>query len=263
MANPQRENGHIDIANDIAEALARIQLSGYESRILWVILRKTYGWHKKMDFISITQFEKCTKLKRRHVVRSLQRLLERNIITKNGNSFITKWGLQKDYEKWKETVTNSGNKMAKTQTHQQSTQTVTKIGNITKNGNDLVTNFGKHKRKERKYNNNVRKLKFSNEHLQLSDFLISLIKQNKPDYVFRGKNYREDWANEIRLMEEKDKRKIERIKEVIEFSQNHPFWKTNILSAGKLREQFDVLEMQMKRKQKEEEEEYHPPYEPS
>ena len=92
MANPQRENGHIDVANEIAEALAKTQLSGYESRILWVILRKTYGWHKKIDSISITQFEKATGLKRRHIQRTLKKLLNRNIITKNGYGFITKWG---------------------------------------------------------------------------------------------------------------------------------------------------------------------------
>ena len=43
MANPQSENGHIDIANEIGEALSRINFSAYESRILWVIWRKTYG----------------------------------------------------------------------------------------------------------------------------------------------------------------------------------------------------------------------------
>jgi len=126
MANPQKENGHIDIANEIAEALAKVQLSGYENRILWVILRKTYGWHKKEDSISITQFEKATRLKRRHIHRTLKQLIEKNIITKNGNGFIIKYGLQKDYEKW---------------------QTITKNGNIPKMVTRFVTKNGAHKRK--------------------------------------------------------------------------------------------------------------------
>jgi len=33
-ANPQAEDGHIDIANEIAEALMKVNLSAYESRIL-------------------------------------------------------------------------------------------------------------------------------------------------------------------------------------------------------------------------------------
>lgn len=110
MAAPQVEDGHIDIANEIGEALARTHLSGYESRVLWVIWRKTYGWHKKSDAISITQFQKATGLDRRHIYKTLQRLSYRNIIVKNGNSFISKWAFQKDYGSWK-LVAKIGNKI--------------------------------------------------------------------------------------------------------------------------------------------------------
>lgn len=110
MVSPQVEDGHIDIANEIAEALAKTHLSGYESRILWVIWRKTYGWHKKSDAISITQFQKATRLDRRHIYKTLQRLLYRNIIAKNSNGFITRWAFQKDYSIWK-LVAKIGNKM--------------------------------------------------------------------------------------------------------------------------------------------------------
>jgi len=48
MANPQREDGHVDIANETIEALAKIYLSSYETQTLFAIFRKTYGWHKKV-----------------------------------------------------------------------------------------------------------------------------------------------------------------------------------------------------------------------
>jgi hypothetical protein len=41
MANPQREDGHLDVANELAEALARAPLSGAQFRLVWVVLRKT------------------------------------------------------------------------------------------------------------------------------------------------------------------------------------------------------------------------------
>jgi len=47
-------------------------------------------------------------------------------------------------------------------------------------------------------------------------------------------------------MRERDKRDHDRIKKVMEFALNDDFWKYNILSMGKLRKQFDRLEMQMK-----------------
>jgi len=62
MASPQIEHGHLDLANELVEALARTQLNGYESRILWAVWRKTYAWHKKEDWISFSQFKELTKI---------------------------------------------------------------------------------------------------------------------------------------------------------------------------------------------------------
>lgn len=114
MANPQKENGHIDIAHEIAEALARTNLNGYESRYLWVLWRKTYGWHKKEDTITNSQFSDATGINRPHIWRTEQGLIERQIVTKLGN----KLSFQKDYTRWRElpklvTVTNLGTRVTK------------------------------------------------------------------------------------------------------------------------------------------------------
>jgi len=162
MANPQRENGHIDIANEIAEQLAKTQLSGYESRVLWVLWRKTYGWHKRSDKISISQFSMVTGIPRRHIHKTLQKLVDRNIVTKNCNSFITKWAFQKDYSRWK-VVTKNCNTSKPLQI---STATVTE------NGNKLVTDFGAHKRKERKNTKEINTTKSSLQELNINHIMI-------------------------------------------------------------------------------------------
>jgi len=92
--------------------------------------------------------------------------------------------------------------------------------------------------------------KFSERDEELAFYFEKLIKDNKPDYKFRGKQYIEKWANEVRLMRERDERDYNRIKKVIEFALNDDFWKYNILSMEKLRKQFDRLEMQMGKKKK-------------
>jgi len=97
MANPQREDGHIDIANEIAEALMKIELNGYQNRVLWAIFRKTYGWHKKEDWIANTQIAEMTGIAESHISRTIKSLIQRNIVTKNGK----KLSFQKDYDKWK------------------------------------------------------------------------------------------------------------------------------------------------------------------
>jgi len=96
MANPQKENGHIDIANELAEKMAKTNLSPYEWRLLWAIWRKTYGWHKKIDFISVTQLENITGLDRRNLSRTKKSLLSKKIITLNGINI----GFNKDYDQW-------------------------------------------------------------------------------------------------------------------------------------------------------------------
>ena len=96
MANPQREDGHVDIANEIIEALAKIHLSSYESQILWAIFRKTYGWQKKEDWITNSQIAEMTEIAGSHVSRTIKILIQKNMVTKNGKYL----GFQKDYEKW-------------------------------------------------------------------------------------------------------------------------------------------------------------------
>jgi phage replication O-like protein O len=101
MANPQIEDGHVDLANEIIEALAKIRISGEEMQCLWVIFRKTYGWHKKEDHIALSQFSEMTSLKKPAICRALSKLLSKKIIIiiKNDNR-ITSYGFNKDFEQW-------------------------------------------------------------------------------------------------------------------------------------------------------------------
>jgi len=116
MANPQRENGHVDIANELVEVLAKTRLSGYESRVLWALWRKTWGWVKKDDkgkiirdkkgqplklqsaAITSKEWEKLTGLNKYNISRTLRELNLRQIVIKFDNK--NRWGFQKDYDQW-------------------------------------------------------------------------------------------------------------------------------------------------------------------
>lgn len=128
MANPQIEDGHIDVANEIAEAIAKTYLSPSESKVLWAIMRKTWGWHKKKDRISYTQFEGLTLMDRRHIAPALKRLIARNIITQTGNGQRLEYGIQKDYERW-QTITETGNARHEPLLKPVTASTITDIGN--------------------------------------------------------------------------------------------------------------------------------------
>jgi len=106
MASPQKEDGHVDIANEIIEALAKIYLSSYETQTLFAIFRKTYGWHKKEDWITGSQLSEMTGISESHISRTLKKLIQRNLIIKNGK----KISFQKDHEKWKKLPIQASNK---------------------------------------------------------------------------------------------------------------------------------------------------------
>ena len=118
MANPQAEDGFTPIANEIVEALCRVNLSSYESRTLWYLFRKTYGWSKKTDWIALSQFSTDMGLDRRLVYRALHALSSKKMIViyKDDTGHVS-YGFQKDYEKWqvssrKMTVINRDDKVS-------------------------------------------------------------------------------------------------------------------------------------------------------
>jgi phage replication O-like protein O len=111
MANPQVENGHTEVANELLEAIIKTPMSDYEHRIFWLIIRKTYGYKKKFDWISQKQIVEGTGILKQHVCRTVKKLIEKEMIVKDGKHL----SIQKDYEQWKLPkqvtikVTNTGN----------------------------------------------------------------------------------------------------------------------------------------------------------
>ena len=106
MNAPQLKNGYTRIANEIMEALAKIRIPGEPRQILDAIIRKTYGWDKMKDKISLSQFVKATGLKKVTICKGISKLLQMNIITKKvipitqyGNNDAVTCGTQKDYSK--------------------------------------------------------------------------------------------------------------------------------------------------------------------
>lgn len=101
MASPQKENGYTAIANEIMDVLAKTCLSGSNRQVLDTVLRKTYGWNKKEDFLSISQLEEATLLSRRAVIYALQNLEAKKIIiiTRDSNR-TNSIKFNKNYDDW-------------------------------------------------------------------------------------------------------------------------------------------------------------------
>jgi phage replication O-like protein O len=89
------------IPHEIVEAFARTNLSPYESRVVWFICRKTFGWHKKTDYISLSQFALGTGIDRRNVHRTLKGLESRKIVVRRDDRKGIRYGIQRDFTVWK------------------------------------------------------------------------------------------------------------------------------------------------------------------
>jgi len=82
----------------------------------------------------------------------------------------------------------------------------------------------------------------SDKALRLAQKLHDEIAKNKPDFHFRESSL-VSWAKTADLMMRRDGRSYERISALIGWVQGDQFWRANVLSMDKLREQFDRLEM--------------------
>lgn len=90
----------------------------------------------------------------------------------------------------------------------------------------------------------------SPEASRLSEVFAGRILSNIPDFRELKSEKRDKtlqaWANEIGRMIRIDGRDPPEIERVIQWCQDDAFWRSNILSAGKLRQQFDRLKAQMR-----------------
>ncbi len=97
---PQLEDGYTRIADELLEALAYININGEARRVLDVIIRKTYGFNKKRDRISLSQFCLATGLQKPNVVRAIRKLVDINIVIRTDNALGVIYAINKKYSTW-------------------------------------------------------------------------------------------------------------------------------------------------------------------
>lgn len=79
-SGPQVEDGYVRIANELFEAIL-LKLNSYRNiKIVLAIVRKTYGYNKKEDDITISQIAEITGIHRNHVGVALRNLEQMRVI---------------------------------------------------------------------------------------------------------------------------------------------------------------------------------------
>lgn len=94
--SPQIENGHTDISNELLDFLCSFRIPGECRQVFDAVMRKTWGWHKKEDFVSGSQITELTKMKKGNVSRALSKLVKNKLVIKSDN----KLRINKNYLEW-------------------------------------------------------------------------------------------------------------------------------------------------------------------
>lgn len=126
-----------------------------------------------------------------------------------------------------------------------------KIISVAETGEETMAETPQSKVKKSKVKNNIYSSKAfaeDSDFYVLSIKLRDLIIKNNPE---AKQPDLQKWAAEFEKMIRLDKRNTQQIIEIIEFSQNDAFWKSNILSPKKLREKYDTLNLQRQNKKEE------------
>lgn len=257
--NPQREDGNLQVNHDVMEHLIRGDFTASEYKIIFFIIRKTYGFGKKSDSISNSQFNHAVNLTARMIRITRKSLKERQIIYyqpskrgKQGSPLNGKGGKQgspineylfnKHYDTWKPrpprgkhssrkpNVAKGEIECQKRGKHSSPTIETSTIENNTINTMSEIEIPDQE--------SPFPEINPNHASLRLSKLLFSLMLKNnekakKPNF--------EKWSEHIEKLIRIDKRSPGEIEHVIRWTQQDDFEMSNILSTEKLRKRFDQL----------------------
>ena len=93
------KNKYTIIPNEFIEVMSKQYLRPNEHKVLWFLVRKTWGWGKKSDFIALKQFTKELRICKVTACQALTRLKHRRIVNQLANKTYT---IQTDTSLWRD-----------------------------------------------------------------------------------------------------------------------------------------------------------------
>lgn len=99
--NPQKEDGHREINNDIYHALMAARLPGAVYQIVLTVIDKTWGFTKPGAPISLAQFQRMTGLSHNGVCSAIKQAEQlRLIVVARTSTKVSEYMFNKHYDTW-------------------------------------------------------------------------------------------------------------------------------------------------------------------
>jgi phage replication O-like protein O len=245
MANPQTEQGYTRIANEILEHISKTDLNGTQLRIVLVIWRFTYGFRRKEHELSLAFLSEALNTRKSHIDKELNALIDRKIISVVGvgsrRGRILKFN--KNYEEWQERPTDVGHHPSSTNSRTSSSTTCSTSSsyNCSTKKENIKEKNKKNTRQQKMYDEESSYFKMA---LYFFDKVSAVANEAGVQHLIKKANLQK-WADEFRKLIEIDGVDKRLAKEVMDWVTQDSFWKTNVLSAKKLREKFSELAIKM------------------
>ncbi|MCL8533807.1 replication protein [Proteus mirabilis] len=248
------DDGYTRIANELLESLSCCNLTVRQLRVMLAIIRKTYGFGKKVDRISDSQLADVSGLSRQNVNKAKKELISMNYLILEGN----KIGVNKEVSAWKnqsrDCVSNlktkkvsnlETNDVSGLETHKRNTLKKKEITNISSENSNESSDIPPEKVlmvKPDAVVSSPKGNKWGNaDDLKAAQWIYSQVLIVSP--TTKEPNW-STWANDVRLMRQLDGHTHQDICKMFKWANRDPFWCSNVLSPAKLREKWDTLTIQ-------------------
>ncbi|HEI8866115.1 TPA: replication protein [Serratia odorifera] len=103
------DDGYTRIANELLEAVMSADLTARQLKVALAIIRKTYGFGKKVDRITNTQIASMTGIHHTHVCTAKNEMIAMNIVIASGSQI----GINKVVSDWKFNISQDSKTLAK------------------------------------------------------------------------------------------------------------------------------------------------------
>ena len=95
------KSGFTKIDNDLFEAILRYPFTKRELNIVLAVIRKTTGFNKRMDDLSLSQLGKMTGINESNISRTIRDLSINKVLLKQQGKYATNIGINSKYQEWR------------------------------------------------------------------------------------------------------------------------------------------------------------------
>lgn len=253
------DDGYTRLANELLDAVMCSGLPETELCILMAVWRKTYGYNKKMDWISNEQLEEMIQKHHTHCSTAKNSLIRKKVLIQEGrrvgmNIHISEWqtknnGFCKTLAKpAKKTLAEVANAPKQKLLTTKDKLTKDNIKRSTSENSDESSDKPAKKPHVLKPEAAIQRgNKWGTaEDLTAAEWMFDLIKTISPS---ARKPNLAGWANDIRLMREWDGRTHRDMCVLFRWACHDSFWAGNVISPAKLREKWTQLDINRNKQQ--------------